>query len=392
MEPSEANAMRKKGGGWFGAGLRRRRLPSDYRHLSYFWFRDAMEEPGCPVCRRVIGGSERFLDSLLYESVTDPFVRARIRESRGFCNWHAWMLPKVFSPQSGIAAIHEDILAHEIEALRHLTRPRYGMGWWDRLQGLFARDRRRRDVQCAACAISADSDERHSLDIFIESLAEPEFYQAFTESFGLCLPHLHMLEARHPDHPHLPTLRRIELAKLEALRAELLEFVRRQDYHFNREPMGPERDSWLRSIEMLVGKAHVFGSQRGLARAERQPGSEGDPPAAPEPPAEAGAEILRLKDLVARLEEDNEAVRGRWNETSARLAALTFELHELEKDRQALEMHLAGTRAGEGMWRGLAEGLRHEVAQLKARLDQGTAAGAEPSPASADHPILTQEA
>ncbi len=360
-----------KGKGWFGAGLRPRRRPSsDYRHLSYFWFRDAMKEPGCPVCRRVTGGSERFLDALLYESVTDPFVRARIREGRGFCNWHAWMLPKAFSPQSGIAAIHEDILAQEIKALRHVTRPRYGMSWWDRLRGWFARDRRRRDVQCAACAISADTDERHSLDIFIESLAEPEFYQAFTESFGLCLPHFRMLEARHPDHPNLPAVRRIELAKLEALRAELLEFVRRQDYHFNREPMGRERDSWLRSIEMLVGKAHVFGSQRSLAQAGPPADPEDDVAPAVEPQAEAGAEILRLKDLVARLEKDSEAVRGRWNETSARLAALTFRLHEVEKDRQALEMQLAGTRAGEETWRQIAEGLRAEVAQLKTQLGQ----------------------
>jgi len=319
-----------------------------------------MREKGCPVCHCVVRGSARFLDGLLYESVTDPFVRARIRESRGFCNWHAWMLPKAFCPQSGIAAIHEDILAQEIEALRHAARPRYGMSWWDRLRGWFAPSRGRFGKQCTACAISADSDERNSLDIFIESLAEQEFYQGFTESFGLCLPHFRMLEARHPDHPNLGAVRRIQLAKLEALRAELLEFVRRQDYRYNREPMGPERDSWLRSIEMLVGKAHVFGSQRSLVLAAEESEPEGGPETAADPSAEAGAEILRLRDLVARLEKDNEAIRGRWNETSARLAALTFKLHEVERDRQVLEMHLAGTRAGENMSRGVAESLRNQ--------------------------------
>jgi len=369
----------------------RRRASTDYRHLSYFVLRDVLGQEGCPVCRLVNEGSRRFLDTLLYESVTDPFVRARLRASRGFCNWHAWMLPNAFSPQAGIAAIHEDILDREIEALRQAARPRYGLGWWDRVRGRFARARRRRAAQCPACAISSDSVERNGLHVFIESLAEREFYRAFVESFGLCLPHFRMLEARHPHHPNLPEVRRVQLAKLEALRADLLEFGRKQDYRFNQEPMGSERGSWLRSIEMLAGKAHVFGSQRRLFPQEGVPVPEDDAQTAAEPQAEAGAEILRLKDLVARLEKDNEAVRSQWNETGARLAALTFKLHEADRDRQVLEMHLSGTRAGEEMWRGLAEGLRHEVAQLKAQLGPGSPVGAAPAPPGSGHPNLKKQ-
>jgi hypothetical protein len=384
--------MGGKMAGWLKrAPWPRRRASSDYRHLSYFVLRDALGQEGCPVCRLVNEGSRRFLDTLLYESVTDPFVRARIRASRGFCNWHAWMLPNAFSPQSGIAAIHEDVLAQEIEALRHAARPRYGLGWWERVRDRFARDRRRRPARCPACAVSSDSVERNGLHVFIESLAEREFYLAFVENFGLCLPHLRMLEARHPQHPNLPEVRRVQLAKLEAMRADLLEFGRKQDYRFNQEPMGPEQDCWLRSIEMLAGKAHVFGSHRRLFPQEGVPVPGGVAQPAADPQAEAGAEILRLKELLARLEKDNEAIRSRWNETGARLAALTFKLYEADKDRQVLELHLSGTRAGEEMWCGLAESLRHEVAQLKAQLGPGSPVGAAPAPPGADHPTLKKQ-
>jgi hypothetical protein len=375
-----------------GAAIRmRRRTHAAYRHLSYFLVRDALKEDGCAVCRLVIRWSERFLDGLLYESVTDPFVRARIREGQGFCNWHAWMLPKILTAASGVAAIHEDVMAREIEALRLAARSRYVMNWSDRLRAWLRRARPRRGPQCAACAISTETTEANSLHVLVESLAEPEFYQAFTESFGLCLPHLRMLEALHPDHPNLPSVRRIQLAKLDAMRAELLEFLRKQDYQHSHEPMGSEGNAWRRSIEMLVGKAHVFGPHRGPPWAEPQADASEATSSGESSAAEVGADVLRLRELVARLEKDGEAVRSQLNQATARIASLTFRLHEVEKDRQTLEMHLAGTRAGEETWRRIAAGLRAEMAQLNARLGDGTTSGLESDAAGANRNTAQKE-
>jgi hypothetical protein len=244
------------------------------------------------------------------------------------------------------------------------------MSWRERLRARLARGRPPRAVQCAACAISTETTEVNSLHVLIESLAEPEFYQAFTESFGLCLPHLRLLEAHHPDHPNMPSVRRIQLAKLEAVRAELLEFLRKQDYQHSHEPMGSEGNAWLRSIEMLVGKAHVFGPRRGATWMEAQADVKEAAGSGESPAAAVGAEMLRLRELVTRLEKDGEAVRDQLNQASGRVASLTFRLHEVEKDRQALEMHLAGTRAGEDTWQRIAKGARAEAAALRARLEQ----------------------
>ncbi|MBI4271931.1 MAG: hypothetical protein HY615_16460 [Candidatus Rokubacteria bacterium] len=61
----------------------------------YFRVLDACAEPGCPVCRCLTAHSVRYLDGLLYEHVNDPGTRARLHASRGFCGWHASMVPRI---------------------------------------------------------------------------------------------------------------------------------------------------------------------------------------------------------------------------------------------------------------------------------------------------------
>jgi hypothetical protein len=41
---------------------------------------------------------------------------------------------------------------------------------------------------------------------------------------------------------------------MQDLTGELKEFQRKHDYRFSSEVFGPERDSWIRAIEKMVGK------------------------------------------------------------------------------------------------------------------------------------------
>jgi hypothetical protein len=65
------------------------------RTMSFYDLRDALSEPGCPICRLKARAAERYLDGLLWESVNDPGVRAQVRRllsiyeaSEGLCLPH----------------------------------------------------------------------------------------------------------------------------------------------------------------------------------------------------------------------------------------------------------------------------------------------------------------
>ncbi|PYM13109.1 MAG: hypothetical protein DMD81_22110, partial [Candidatus Rokuibacteriota bacterium] len=75
------------------------------KFIGYFRLLEHCASPGCPVCRSVIDDTRKYLDALLYEQVTDPDTRRRLRTSWGFCNWHAWLLLDVETSLSGAAII-----------------------------------------------------------------------------------------------------------------------------------------------------------------------------------------------------------------------------------------------------------------------------------------------
>jgi len=45
----------------------------------------------------------------------------------------------------------------------------------------------------------------------------------------------------------------IHREKLESLKAELTEFIRKNDYQFIAEGFGKEGDAWLRAVGLMVG-------------------------------------------------------------------------------------------------------------------------------------------
>jgi hypothetical protein len=67
------------------------------------------------------------------------------------------------------------------------------------------------------------------------------------------LPHLRLALGSTNDDPGYETLLRIQQAKLERLKHELAEFIRKNDYQAIKEGFGSEGDAWLRAIAMVVG-------------------------------------------------------------------------------------------------------------------------------------------
>jgi hypothetical protein len=245
------------------------RKKSPQESVAYFELREALQEQGCPVCHLLSKRSVAALDSILYEQVTDPTTRERLRETQGLCNWHAWMLTRIPMGQSGIAILYEDLLGRQIETLRSLRLRAPRRSFWQRIKRRYDRAKPAACVTrygavsaCPICGALRGGDEANYLRALLDFLSVAEFAQSFQESFGLCLPHLGQALAGQRYHANLLRLRDLEVHKFEALRQELREFIRKCDYRFATEPMGGERTSWQRVIELFVGKPEVFGPDR----------------------------------------------------------------------------------------------------------------------------------
>ena len=154
-----------------------------------FELRDALGQSGCAVCRLALRTAARQLDILSYENVNDLDLRARLRDSRGFCNRHAWQLLDQTRDPLGVALIYKDVINTLIPELRP-----DGL-----LDGLVARLRGHR-ANALAGRLAARSEcpvclaERETEDIYLRLLgariAEPSFRDAWEKSSGLCWPHL----------------------------------------------------------------------------------------------------------------------------------------------------------------------------------------------------------
>jgi len=240
------------------------------RFVSYFELKEAFCEEGCPVCRLLLKWTRRYLDSLFYEYVNDPGVRQQLRESHGFCNWHAWMAATIDNSPSGIAIIYEHLLKDQIDALQSFMRSIGPRSWWTRLKVKRLRiqgaplilSQRQHKAGCPACGRIEKFFEQDFIETLLTSLSDPEFADSFQLSFGLCLPHIYQAAGMGRDHPNLPILIDVQLQKLGTLRGELKEYIRKLDYRFMAEPRGEEKSAWRRVIELFVGKPEVFGPDR----------------------------------------------------------------------------------------------------------------------------------
>ncbi len=213
-------------------------------------FQEALEAGGCPLCRLQHRAENRFLDSLTYERILDQETRNNLKASRGLCEPHARAWREVRGSALGIAIVYEiaikdlleDSRASSTSGLFGLTR----LGTEDVAEALEA------GAPCPACKVGADTVARYTR-VLLHDVQDAEIQAALEAAGGLCLPHLRfVLRRRGPERAQQRVLE-IQRRVWQSLRAELQEFIRKNDYRFRDEPKGDERDSWLRAIDAVVG-------------------------------------------------------------------------------------------------------------------------------------------
>ena len=243
----------------------------------YFRLLEALGKRGCPICRIMDEASASYIDTLFYEQVTDVGVRRKLRQARGLCNWHSWRAENIPTAALGVAIIAQDLLEEECARLAELQRRPFWRRLGDRVQAqlsrqpllAYLRGRLQRTI-CPACQ-AVSKHEQHALETMLNFFHDEVFVRRLETSFGICLPHIVRAVECHPLHPGLVALIEVQRGKYAHLIAELGEFCRKHDYRFSREARGVESDAWLRAIEVLVGKAGVFGNDLQRQQALRRP-------------------------------------------------------------------------------------------------------------------------
>jgi hypothetical protein len=224
---------------------------------------EACRESGCPVCRLEQRTVERYIDSQFYENVNSPRWRDQLRASLGFCHEHAWLaVDKRLGDALGFSIIYHDIISGIVRQLDGEALPsRFQRRRNTRLGRLPEAARRMVEeimaavtprTRCPACE-HRDQVTRTNLASLVEELHHAEVADALAASEGLCLPHLVLALDHVRDDAAAEKLLATQRAKLETLKGELAEFIRKNDYQVMGEGFGSEGNAWLRAIAVVTG-------------------------------------------------------------------------------------------------------------------------------------------
>lgn len=224
-------------------------------------FRKACAARGCPFCTLAQWSARRYISNLLYEYVTAPDIHKRLADSRGLCNAHAWLLQYVAHAEEkdgmGVAIFYGSVVARLIERLDGAhSRKRAGA---DRMAGLIA-EQIRPSRACLVCEHQLEGEGfavRQFLDDLEDAGPDSPVVQTYLQSAGACMPHFEGLLQGHPSDRAVEWLVEDQKRRLTQLAAQLETYIRKHEAKHRDEPMGIERDSWVRVIEQCVGKRDV---------------------------------------------------------------------------------------------------------------------------------------
>ncbi len=205
--------------------------------------RDAPAAPHtlCAICYLKDRAAERAIKALYTELVNDYDLRLRWRNTEGFCQRHSELAAQLGDPL-GTAILYLDVVERSLKCDGESTRLRR-----------WPAPRRKRDLgsQCLCCIDEQDAEARY-LKAAAESIRlSGSFVDALIQSrYGLCSRHCDMLRTIVPE-PQSTVLQEEKRRRVELLRDQLMEIVRKSDYRYQHEPRGAEKDAWLRALQMF---------------------------------------------------------------------------------------------------------------------------------------------
>jgi len=213
----------------------------------------------CPVCALGHQSAERYLKSLLYEGVTDRFLRARLRRSLGLCPLHAWQAMDfregLFADHVSMAVIYHDVIGTVVQALKEIRgmcgKPAAGILLKPRLKKTLRQlvaASRCPLTDCPACEHQRFAEES-GLACLVACITDESVGRTYAEGPGLCLQHLSFALERTAGKPGFDFLLNCEIVKFENMGGLLHALQERFDV---RSDARPTREEALAPAEALV--------------------------------------------------------------------------------------------------------------------------------------------
>jgi hypothetical protein len=221
---------------------------------------EQMGQGGCAICALVERDTTRYLDSLMYEYVNTPETHAKMRAARGFCAPHSAQLVAFGAQVLGIAILQAAVLDELLQRAAQPLKTNGLVAWFNQGNGQVLAERLDPALACPACQNLQKAESLH-LRTLVDYVTEPELWNAYTHSSGLCLPHMIAALRLAPDIT-AELLLRVQRERWEALKAELDLLAQKYDINQAGQEIGAEGDSWRRSLELLAGQPTVFGLRR----------------------------------------------------------------------------------------------------------------------------------
>ena len=143
-------------------------LPAGPSHLALFGAEDLLRPDGCPVCRYIAEAGDRFLAWFALEGHADADMITRLCGSLGFCPVHTRGMLGQPGAAGRMTALYTYLFRAASRYLADGTSP-FGL--------------------CLPCARDAEASDR-ALDTLLTGLREPNLWDRYRDSHGLCVPHL----------------------------------------------------------------------------------------------------------------------------------------------------------------------------------------------------------
>jgi hypothetical protein len=183
---------------------------------------DALVAPGCPLCRIRHDAARGYLESLLWDNVTDTRVRQRLAAGRGFCRAHVHELLKTERGQAGGTVGTAILLAASLRVrLAEIERIPTGDSRGSRA-GI---EQARRQARCPVCEAVASS-EAIAVSTLVDKSGEPSWSHALG-SADWCVDDLLALWSTAVERgaDAWPAIAAAQVARMRALADRLESFV-----------------------------------------------------------------------------------------------------------------------------------------------------------------------
>ena len=215
---------------------------------------DVFSSGRCPVCAML--HKDEF-DSLCYwvgrsdDKYKESEDRSKLLAAGGFCNYHFWQFQGI-NTKYGNANIGVELVERLIKIIRNHNYENFIDKFKDRKED-FKILPLEGNTRCLLCC-DLKKKEKSYLKELTRVLQDKSYKAKYSESPGLCMPHLIKIIDYIEDDLLIKFLFETEIAQMEKIKANAINLIRKRDPPLSWEQTEDEKGSWFRAIEKIVGR------------------------------------------------------------------------------------------------------------------------------------------